>query len=74
MKTTEFNHVAVLITRVSLALFVLGLIAGAIMLFNSDIVLCIACIVPSIVVSTVLYGLGEIIQLLEDIKQSKKKE
>lgn len=65
--TYSKNKVAILLKIFSIIILIVGIIVGIIQLDTYSI-LGISYIIVSIILSIFIYGLGEIVQLLEDIK------
>lgn len=62
------NGVASKIKSIAILIGVIGIICAFFVIFSSNIILAVIIAVISIVIAIFIFGYGEIIQLLEDIK------
>lgn len=64
----EENSVANTIKTIAILIAVIGIICAFSVIFISNIILAVIITIISIVIAIFIFGYGEIIQLLEDIK------
>lgn len=65
------NNVAMIIKRISVLLMILGIIAGIITIF-AEVVTGIVILSISIIVPLLFYAIGEITEILHDIKTNSE--